>query len=203
MAKNENLPVAFARLTAVVTGGKGYGISHSWDGSVLTVTSDSGSSSADLLGPAGTGVFVVELRQENGTYTADKSFDELKEHIDAGDVVVCDFIAADSRIRCALALYTSYSAAFVMQSVFGADEYFYITADGVTHLVSKVGEDKMPSQVEVVKNGNAITVTATVSGSLGGWGTEVTTITLDEDGYPKTVTRDDGTTTTLTWEGFD
>lgn len=42
-----------AVLTGQVVGGNGCGIFHKWDGSVLTVTSDSGTSSADLRGPAG------------------------------------------------------------------------------------------------------------------------------------------------------
>ena len=42
-----------AVLTGQVVGGNGRGIFHKWEGSVLTVTSDSGTSSADLRGPAG------------------------------------------------------------------------------------------------------------------------------------------------------
>lgn len=42
-----------AVITGQVVGGNGYGISHSWEGAVLTVTSDSGTASADLRGPAG------------------------------------------------------------------------------------------------------------------------------------------------------
>ncbi len=192
-------PTVCAQLRGMVVGGKGYGISHRWDGTVLTVTSDSGSSSADLVGepgPAGAELFVVELRLVDGVYTADKTFEELKGPIAAGNVVVCDFFGADSRTRCRMTTCTDYSITFVMQSVLGADEYFVFTADGVTHMTAEIEED-LPSKVTTVKDGNTVTVTAAY-----GLMDEVTTITLNDDGDPVAVTKD-GKTVTLTWEGFD
>ena len=128
-----------ACLKAVVTGGKGYGISHSWDGSVLTVSSDSGSSSADLKGPAGMPLFVVEFRLENGGYVANHSFDEIKAHIAAEEFVMGVFVGVDSKTSCFVATYTEYGVIFVMQSLLGADEYFVLTADGVSHMGGESG----------------------------------------------------------------
>ena len=189
-----------AKLCATVTGGRGYGISHSWDGTVLTVASDSGSSSADLMGPrgpAGGELYTVELRLEDGVYVSDKSFAEVKEHIDYGDVVACEFVGLDSRTRCQLTTWTEYSAMFVMQSVLGADEYFTLTAEGVSHAAADWAERETPTQVQTVLNGNTLTVTA-----VYGWASEVTEVTLDDSGVPVSVTKD-GVTTALTWEGFD
>ena len=215
-------PTIQARLRAVVPGGKGYGISHQWEGTVLTVTSDSGSSSADLMGPVGPAgdfhqlteaeklvfleeakeyigphLFVAELRWENDGYTPDKSFGELSEAISAGKTVVCDLIGADSRTRCTLGTYTDYSAVFVLHSPLGADEYFVITAEGVTHILPEEDEEELPSRVAVVKSDAAVTVTAAYALT-----DEVTTIALDDNGDPVSVTKD-GTTITLEWSGFD
>ena len=216
MDKDEKVLGGCACLKAVVIGGKGYGISHSWDGSVLTVSSDSGSSSADLLGPAGdrgpAGVetVVAELRLEDGVYVSNLSFAEIKGHIDAGDTVVCDFVGMDSRTRCPLINFTDYSATFVLQSVFGADEHFYITADGVTHMAAASEDDGekevfpedvlLPHLVSVVKAENTVLVTANYS--VGDGRSVMTTIELNENGDPISVARD-GEVCSLTWEGFD
>ncbi|MBR4077520.1 MAG: hypothetical protein IKK17_02835 [Oscillospiraceae bacterium] len=203
MVKDEKTLGGSACVKAVVIGGKGYGISHSWDGSVLTVSSDSGSSSADLMGPAGArgpaGVetVVAEVRLEDGVYVSDLSFAEIKEHIDAGDTVVCDFVGVDSRTRCQLTTFAEYGAAFLMPSVLGADEYFVFTADGVTHAAAEEEKEAIPNQVSVVKAEGAVTVTA-----VYGFDEQVTTITLNDNGDPVTVERDDEVCT-LTWEGFD
>lgn len=160
MVKDEKTLGGSACLKAVVIGGKGYGISHSWDGSVLTVSSDSGSSSADLMGPAGArgpaGVetVVAEVRLENGECVSNLSFAEIKEHIDAGDTVVCDYVGMDSRTRCQLTTFAEYGAVFVMQSVLGADEYFAFTADGVTHVATESGEETIALDFTNFSNGS-------------------------------------------------
>lgn len=201
MGVSMEVPTVHARLCAVVAGGKGYGISHRWDGTVLTVTSDSGSSSADLAGPAGAKQFVVTMTGSEEPYTADKTFAEVKAALDDGNVVVADW--TNLKLRGQLTGYSDDLLEFTFHSFLGADAYLILQSDNtVTHLVSEVGKEKIPSQVSVAKNGNVITVTATVSGSLGGFGDEVTTITLNDDGDPVSVTKD-GKTTTLTWSGFD
>lgn len=151
------------------------------------------------VGDGGAEMFVAELRLEDGVYVSDQTFAEMKEHIEAGDVVVCEFVGADSRTRCHMTTCTDYSATFVMQSVLGADEYFTFTADGVTHMVAESNEDaeEMPDSVSAVKTDNTITVTATY-----GLREIVTTIVLDDNGYPMSVTKD-GKNCALSWEGFD
>ena len=201
MGLNVKTPTVNAVLKGMVVGGKGYGISHSWNGSVLTVTSDSGTSSADLLGPVGPAgegaeMFVAQLNLENGKYTADKTFAEVKEHIAAGELVVCDFVGADSKTRCPLTTYTEYSATFVLQSLFGTDEYFILTDDGVTHMAAE--KEKKLVSVASVKNGTSLTVTAKYDDGSS----SVTQITLDEDDVPLTVARG-FQSVALTWEGFD
>lgn len=216
MDKDEKVLGGCACLKAVVIGGKGYGISHSWDGSVLTVSSDSGSSSADLLGPAGArgpaGVetVVAEVRLKDGVYVSNLSFAEIKGHIDAGDTVVCDFVGVDSRTRCQLTTFAAYGAAFLMPSVLGADEYFVFTADGVTHVAAASEDDGekeifpedvlLPHLVSVVKAENTVLVTANYS--VGDGRSVMTTIELNDNGDPISVARD-GEVCTLTWEGFD
>ena len=188
-----------AKLCATVIGGKGYGIRHSWDGSVLTVSSDSGSSSADLMGPrgpAGGELFVAEIRLDGEEYVCDKSFEEVKKHIDLGDMVVCEFVGYDSRGRGQLTICTDYSATFVLQSVFGADEYFTLTAEGVTHMAAE-NEEETPSRVEVVKTDNTVTVTA-----VYGFSERVTAIELNDSGDPVLVVQE-GKEIALEWSGFD
>ena len=198
MDSNEKVLGGCAYLKAVVTGGKGYGISHSWDGSVLTVSSDSGSSSADLMGPAGTPMFVVEFRLEDGEYAADHSLEEVRAHIAAGELVMGMFVGSDSKTRCLMTTDTEYSVTFVMQSLLGMDEYFILTADGVTHMAAEANSgEEVPSRVEVVKADSVVTVT-----EVCGFSEVVTTIALDDDGTPVSVTKD-GVTTHLMWEGFD
>lgn len=192
-------------------------------------------------------VYVAELRLENGVYISDKTFEDLKPHIAAGEVVVCDFFGADSRTRCHMTTCTDYSASFVMHSVLGADEYFTFTAEGVTHMTADVYQDfidyinnyineggvfddkfyddiidyinehswkldvaDIPPYILVKKTEPPLSLTRTVTVHARRydeiaevWAEKVTTITLDEDGYPDTVTQDDGTTTRLTWEGFE
>ena len=323
MSDYQKDPAIYAKLKAVVAGGKGYGISHSWEGTVLTVTSDSGTSSADLVGPAGdfgrlteeekqeflesakdcmgADLFVAEITLTDDVYTADKTFAEIKAAIDAGQVVVCDFVGADSKTRCPLTTFTEYSAAFILQSVLGADEYFYITAEGITHFVedssdgeataadigvfvvtfhqtdgtwlaTKTAEEikqavadlddivceywisdtvclrgqlethsedglvfyahdgtethqwimdtasgaivhtvlKYPTLTETADTNTGMPVsvaavladdTVTVTATYGSGSTSVTTIVLDENGYPTAVSKD-GEDCTLTWEGF-
>ena len=210
MDKDEKVLGGCACLKAVVVGGKGYGISHSWDGSVLTVSSDSGSSSADLMGPAGVETVVAELRLEDGVYVSNLSFAEIKGHIDAGDTVVCDFVGMDSRTRCPLINFTDYSATFVLQSIFGADEHFYITADGVTHMAAASEDDGekevfpedilLPHLVSVVKAENTVLVTANYS--VGDGRSVMTTIELNDNGDPISIARGDEVCS-LTWKGFE
>lgn len=146
-------------------------------------------------------LFVVRFTETDGTYTADKTFAEVKAALDGGNVVVADW--TNLKLRGQLTGYSDDLLEFTFHSFLGADAYLILQSDNtVTHLVSEVGKEKIPSQVSVAKNGNVITVTATVSGSLGGFGDEVTTITLNDDGDPVSVTKD-GKTTTLTWSGFD
>ena len=190
------IPTIRAKLCGMVVGGNGYGISHRWDGTVLTVTSDSGTSSADLEGPAGASRFVVAMTETDGTFIADKTFAEAKAAFDEGNVVVADW--TNLKLRGQLTGYANDLLEFTFHSFLGADEYLILSADGtITHLVSEVGKEKVPSRVIVNKTDTALQVTATVDGV-----DQVTTIALNEDGDPVSVTKG-GKTTTLTWEGFD
>ena len=308
------MPVVHAALKAVVTGGRGYGISHRWDGTVLTVSSDSGSSAADLVGPCGPAgrfadmtevektqfaedvleymdvsklvvvgfwqredgiwladktmeelrtaiekghtvvceqsiegaslrgqligyseelmvfgavfgtegyyfalladgtveftpmlldtdnveLFPVTVTEANGVYAADRSFQEINEQINMGNVVVCDFVGTDSKTRCPLINYTAYSATFVLHSVLGSDAYFHITADGVSHMAAESEDaEETPTRVQTTKSGNEVTVMAYYDSR-----TSVTVITLNDAGDPVLVTKD-GIDCALDWSGFD
>ena len=141
-------------------------------------------------------LFVVRFTEQNGTYTADKTFAEAKAAFDEGNVVVADW--TNLKLRGQLTGYANDLLEFTFHSFLGADEYLILSADGtITHLVSEVGKEKVPSRVIVNKTDTALQVTATVDGV-----DQVTTIALNEDGDPVSVTKG-GKTTTLTWEGFD
>lgn len=187
-------PTVHAKLRGMVAGGNGYGISHRWDGTVLTVTSDSGSSSADLAGPAGAKQFVIAFSQTDGIYTADKPFAEVKAAIDRGDMVVGDWIG----LRGQLTGIDDSVLLFTFHSFTGESVCLALHSDNtVDYLESEVGKEDIPSRVVVTKTDTQLTVTAT-----HGWGERVTTIALNNDGDPVSVTQDDQTTT-LVWEGFD
>lgn len=199
MHLNIETPTMHAQLRGMVAGGKGYGISHRWDGTVLTVTSDSGSSSADLVGPEGpmgAKQVVVTFTEQGGEYIADKTFAEVKAAIDGGNTVVADW--SNVKLRGAYTGGDDTLLEFTFHSFMGADTYLILQQDEtVTYLVSTVGEEEIPSRVMVTKLGDTVRVTATY-----GWVDEVTTIALNEKGDPVSVTKN-GETTTLVWEGFD
>lgn len=195
MSLEIEVPTVYAKLRGMVAGGKGYGISHRWDGTVLTVTSDSGSSSADLVGPAGE-LFVVRFEETGGVYTADKTFAEVKAAVDQGDVVVGDW--TNTGYRGQLTGIDEDVLLFTFHSFTGESACLALRSDNtVDYLESEVGKENMPSRVAVVKTDAQITVTATY-----GWNDEETVISLNDDGDPVSVTKGDQTTV-LTWEGFD
>lgn len=195
-------PTIHAQLRGVVAGGKGYGISHSWNGTVLTVTSDSGTSSADLIGPAGpmgTKQYVVTFTENEGTFTADKTFAEVKAVVGDGNLVVADWLFLSGALRGHLTGLSDALLEFTFHSFLGADEYLILGADDVvTHVVSDVGEETLPSLVSVTKiDENTIEVVETC-----GWGDETTNIALNENGDPVSVTKGDEIIH-LRWWGFD
>ena len=56
---------AYCSTRVTIKGGNGTSVTHSWDGTVLTVTSASGTSSADLRGPAGSDANVTTANITN------------------------------------------------------------------------------------------------------------------------------------------
>lgn len=143
-------------------------------------------------------LFVVRFTETDGTYTANKPFAEVKAAIDRGDVVVGDWVMTSGTQRGQLTGVSNEILEFTFHGYWCTDEYLILKYDNsVDHIVSEVGKGKMPSLVAVVKTDTQLTVTATY-----GWKDEVTTIALNDDGDPISVTKD-GVTTTLTWEGFD
>lgn len=143
-------------------------------------------------------LFPVTVTVSNGVYAADRSFQEINEQINMGNVVVCDFVEADSKTRCPLINYTAYSATFVLHSVLDSDAYFHITADGVSHMAAESEDaEETPTRVQTTKSGNEVTVMAYYDSR-----TSVTVITLNDAGDPVSVARGDEVCA-LTWEGFD
>lgn len=194
-----------AVLTGTVVGGKGYGISHRWDGSVLTVSSDSGSSSADLRGPAGPAgteavKLLVTVTETDGVYTADKTFAELSEAIEGGILPVVRLIGANGESYGQL---VSYAAERMLQFSMwlhgGGVDASTVIGIGVDDKVN-VTYPTEPQAVAVsaVKTDDTVTVTV----SYADLSSEVTTITLDVNSDPVSVTQN-GVTCAMSWEGFD
>lgn len=141
-------------------------------------------------------LFKIAITESGGIFTADKTFAEAKAALDEGNVVVAEW--TNLKLRGQLTGYADDLLEFTFHSFMGTDEYLILQNDNtVTHLVSEVGEEKIPSRVIVKKTDASLQVTATVDGV-----DQVTTIALNEDGDPVSVTKD-GKTTTLTWEGFE
>lgn len=194
-----------AVLEGTVVGGNGYGISHSWNGSVLTVTSDSGSSAADLRGPAGPAGsdaerLIVTVSETAGGYASDKSFGEICEAIEQGVLPVARLLGANGESYGQL---VSFAAERMLQFsawlhggtvdastviTIGADDAVYVTYPAEPAAVG----------VSAVKSDSTVTVTV----SYDDLSEEIATITLNEDGDPVSVTRE-GVTCALSWEGFD
>ena len=147
----------------------------------------------------GASVFTVTFTESDGTYTADKKFSEVMAEIENGNVVVAEFGSSTNKGILQLNGYGSGLIEFVYHSYWGADSYLCLKSDETVDYVTQsvVADDDMPSSVRVTKDGDTVTVTASK-----GWKESVTTIVLDEDGYPKAVSRD-GKDCALTWEGFD
>lgn len=84
------------------------------------------------------------------------------------------------------------------------DEFYDTIIDYINEHPRDLDIADIPPYVAVKKTDSTVTVHARRYDEIAEvWAEKVTTITLDEDGYPDTVTQDDGTTTSLTWEGFD
>lgn len=201
MSSNTDMTTVCGVLQAVVTGGKGYGISHCWNGTVLEVTSDSGTSSADLAGAAGKQTLVTVTGNDTDGFAADMTFAEVTAAIEAGDAVAAKWEEDASAAFFHLMGCDATMVMFQMDWMGQQSELLALAADDtVTHIVfayKDEGESSVTS-VSVTKTDSTVTVTAVYDG-----GDSVdTVITLDAEGYPVSVERD-GVTTTLTWEGFD
>ena len=170
---------------------------------MLHVTSDSGTSSADLMGPAGRLYVVNIIEQDDGSYRADKTFAEIAGAVEEGRVVLCRVAFPNEyEIYGYLALYSSQVVSFSTYMEFGILPlriFYHISADDrVTITYPDKDTAEMPYLVRASKSDTTITVTATYSDFRD----EVTVLELDENGVPVSVTKD-GDLCTLQWEGFD
>ena len=165
-----------AVLTAQVVGGNGYGISHSWDGTVLTVTSDSGTIAADLRGPAGAqgepgpagadgrdaALFAVTLTQEDDDrFRADRPFGQVQEAIQRGDRVVAVWEPGNGETMVFPVFAYGESTVYFQGDYMGsASLYFRMYGDGSV-VRTAVPYCKLPA-VGAEENGKVLTVSGGV-----------------------------------------
>ena len=196
-------PTVQASLKAMVVGGRGYGISHAWDGTVLTVTSDSGSSSADLKGAAGEMTVVTLSEQVDGTYVADLSFGEMVKALGENKLLVSRMVLANGNEAFGqLALVSPQMISFSTYMEFGQLNlcvFCHVFSDDRVVLSYPAScEEDLPYQIFASKEDSVVTVTA----SYSDYRDVETVIELDEEGVPVRVTKN-GQSCNLQWEGFD
>lgn len=198
-----------AVLTGMVVGGKGYGISHRWDGSVLTVYSDSGSSSADLLGPQGPQgiagsvaerLLVTVTKGTDGSYAADTSFGDIEAAIAGGVQPSVKLVGANGESYGQLVSYASGRMVQFSAWLHGGtvDASTVVTVDADDQVYVTYPTEPRVVGVSARKDGSTVTVTV----SYADLSSRELVIALNEDGDPVSVT-EDGAVCTLTWEGFD
>lgn len=199
----------YAALTGTVVGGKGHGISHRWDGTVLTVSSDSGTSSADLQG-AGAKTVVTVTEIGDGSYAADMTFPQVTAAIAAGDAVAVEWHPNGNTVYVLPLLVHEASAVYFQGDFLGtASVYFRLNSDNTV--------EKLEFPYEPHRDVTAVSVSKsdltqtddnwygyyyiTVDSTYADGGTDQVVITLDHTEKPISVTRN-GVECTLTWEGF-
>ena len=148
----------------------------------------------------GANSFVVAFENVNGTWKADKTFAAVKAAITKGDVVVCDYVKSNESGRGELYSHSDIVIGFVWHYFTGVDTYFNLHNDESVEVYEGAGYDNgaMPISVIATKEDKTVTVTA----MYGDASTSVSTITLDDNGYPVGVTKD-GKDCALAWGGFD
>ena len=203
MSLHVKTPAVHAVLKGMAAGGRGYGISHSWEGTVLTVTSDSGTSAADLVGPAGALLLVTVTECEDGTYAADKTYGDIAAAVERGDLVLTRVVMENgNELYGQLGVFSPQLASFSTYMEYGALNlclFCHVFADDRVEITYPPAEEEMlPYLVTVTKAGDTVTVKV----SYSDFHDEDTVLTLDEKGVPVSVTRN-GDSCTLDWEGFD
>ena len=185
---------------------EGGSISHAWEGTTLYVTSDSGTSGADLKGADGKDgadaeTFLVTVTGSDADgYTADKTFAEISAAVEAGAVVSARVAMGTG---CGYGQLVSFAAGKLVQ--FGSysrsgtlELSFTVTVSADDTVTVRYPAQRCAVRVASVKSESSVTVTSAYDD-----GTEsVSVVTLDANGDPVSVTTD-GVTCTLTWEGFD
>lgn len=149
----------------------------------------------------GASSFVVAFENVNGTWKADKTFAAVKAAITKGDVVVCDYVANGNSGRGELYIHDDTMIGFVWHYFTGIDTYFNLKADESVVVFEGAAVDNsaaMPISIVTTKDDKTITVSAIYGDAT----TSVSTITLDDDGFPVGVTKD-GKDCALAWGGFD
>ena len=151
----------------------------------------------------GANCFVVTFADDGGTWSADKAFADVKAAISNGDVVVCDIVAGSTHSRGIMFLHDESMISFVVHFWSGTDTYYTLMSnETVTVFDSAEDVGAVPYSVDAVKAGNTVTVTANYRAAFGASTTSVSTITLDDNGYPVGVTKD-GKDCALSWGGFE
>lgn len=154
----------------------------------------------DLLGNTKTPEqFVVTITSnDDGTYSADKTFSEVYT-AGYGAIAVWCPNGSDSYVFSVNGY--NQEVIFFQSDLFGQSSIFFrFYNDETIHMteVTYDSDDEPPTNVNSVRDGNTIIVTATYSNG----GKSVSTITLNEDSYPISVLKG-GVETSLTWEGFE
>ena len=174
------------------------------DGHLIFIMTDGGVLDLGVVAESGSLFLVNVTEQDDGTYTADKSFFDIRQAVEQGRRVA---VALDARNRGSF--YGSLHACSQTIIQFGGwcrsgefDSSFavniYRTDEVYVGYPEYVQAKAAPTSVASVKEGDTVTVTATYADGSS----EVSVIALDEAGWPLSVTRE-GETTAFSWEGFD
>lgn len=153
--------------------------------------------------------FVVTVTGSDADgYTADKTFADITAAVDANERIITQLYAGERGSF--YAQLTACSDTMIKFSgwqrtgEFDLSFVITMTPDGAVTVSypeypePKVEEEAVAVSIATVKTDNAVTVTAAYDDDS----TSVSVITLDDNGYPVSITTD-GVTTTLSWEGFD
>lgn len=145
---------------------------------------------------------IINYINENvsqGDMFTDEFYEEIIKYIEEkaanGDVFTTEEVYKD---------FIDYINNHIAEGDLFTDEFYDKIINYINEHPRELDIADIPPYVAVKKTDSTVTVHARRYDEIAEvWAEKVTTITLDEDGFPTTVTQDDGTTTSLTWEGFE
>ena len=141
------------------------------------------------------GLVVVFTNNDDGTYSCDKTFAEIKESIAAGGIVLCSYLNYIGYLNC----HDDDEILFYVHNVLASTDSIFIMNDQeIVQRFNFNATNILPSSVITSKSDNLVIITSTQRDGI----TSTYSVTLDSNGYPISVSLGSNTCT-LTWEGFE